>query len=210
MPSIALSLFKAVPMRHGRRGSRLAERAGTKGPRSMPHAHTHQMLEEWRRQRGDARLPPRPHMSAESFGHRLPQVFVLGLSEGVWRFRLSGGFLTDLHGRELRGERFDNLWTAADRPEIIRILEKAVRLAQPALLHARAEASPRCWTDLEISLAPLAGPTGAADRAIGLFQPVSPVARLEGRTAARLRLTSGDLAPGTVAGSRPRLVIDNT
>lgn len=176
----------------------------------MTHAHTRRLIEEWRRQRAGRRLPARTRMTAAAFGSLLPQVFILGREAGGWRFRLAGGFLHDLHGRELRGSTFVELWTGLGRAGVLRALERTVAEAEPVVLHARAEADARRWLGLEVTLAPLTGPTEAPDRIIGLHQPTSLTTRLEGEVAPLLRL----LAIGEAADAEPapglRLVVDNT
>lgn len=186
-------------------------RSGVQPPRDpkMTHAHTRRLIDEWRRQRAGRRLPARTRMTAAAFGPLLPQVFILGREAGAWRFRLAGGFLHDLHGRELRGSAFGELWTNLGRAGALRALDRAVAEAEPVTLHARAEVDARRWLGLEVTLAPLTGPTDAPDRLIGLHQPTSMAARLEGAAAPLLRL----LAIGEAADAGPspglRLVVDN-
>ena len=190
----------------------------------MIHAHTRALLEEWRRQRGGDRLPARTRMAAAAFGPLLPQVFVLGRVAGVWRFRLAGGRLVDLHGRELRGEAFGALWSPASRAGALHALERAVAHAEPVVLRARGEAAAAeppsgvwgdpadahsRWLELEVALAPLTGPTEGPDRIIGLHQPTSLLARLQGAATPTLRLLG--VAEATPAPSPAlRLVVDNT
>lgn len=174
----------------------------------MIHANTRRLLNEWRRQRGGARLPSRPQMTAAAFGPVLPQVFILGREAGVWRFRLAGGMLTDLHGRELRGAAFGDIWSPLGRPGALRALDHAVDEARPVVVAARAEDGDR-WAGLEIALAPLAGPTDAPDRVIGLHQPTSMLARLEGAPVPTLRFL-GMRDAEEPARPALRLVVDNS
>ena len=175
----------------------------------MTHVNTRLLIDEWRRQRGAARLPARPQMTAAAFGTLLPQVFVLGREAGRWRFRLAGGFLCDLHGHELRGADFAELWDGLSCAGALRALERAVADAEPVTLHAMAQRDAQRWLQLETTLAPLTGPTGAPDRIIGLHQPVSLVARLEGGTVSALRLAQTERQM-IIAPPQLRLVVDNT
>ncbi|MBE7216907.1 MAG: PAS domain-containing protein [Caulobacteraceae bacterium] len=172
----------------------------------MTHLNTRFLLDEWRRQRGRGRMPARTQMTAAALAPLLPQVFVLGREASAWRFRLAGGFLCELHGRELRGETFATLWEPGSRAAILRVLDRSAAEAEPVTLHAVAEHDPARWLGLETTLAPLTGPTDAPDRIIGLHQPLSLVARLEGEAVPALRLAGVD--GRTTAG--PRLVVDNT
>ncbi len=177
----------------------------------MIHLHTRRLLEEWRRQRGAGERPPaRTRMTAAAFGPLLPQVFILGLEGGAWRFRLAGGFLHDLLGRELRGESWSQAWTGASRAGAAIALERACGDGEPAVLRARAAPDVARWAALEIGVCPLTGPTDAPDRVIGLVQPVSLLARLEGASVPALTLVDVHGAEGAPPTPGLRLVVDNT
>lgn len=173
----------------------------------MTHPNTSRVFDEWRRQRGADRLPARTRMTAAALGPLLPQVFVLGREGGHWRFRLAGGFVCDLHGRELRGVPFVEIWRGVARADVLRAVESAFEEAQPATLHALAERDEGRWLELEVALAPLTGPTEAPDRLIGLHQPLSPLARLRGEPVPALGLVGADRGAGW---PDLRLVVDNT
>ena len=148
----------------------------------MFHPNTEKLIAEWRAQRAGHRLPARTDLSPMQFGGMLPQLFILGREwSGLELFRLSGGLLVDLHGRELRGADFLTLWSRPDRASIEHALAEARRLAQIAVLHADGFTPEGEHLGLEIALAPLIGPTGAPDRTLGLYQPTSATARLLGR-----------------------------
>ncbi|MFX8608797.1 hypothetical protein ABTM33_19020, partial [Acinetobacter baumannii] len=60
-------------------------------------------------------------------------------------------------------------------------------------------------------LAPLIGPSGEADRTIGLYQPTTTVARLLGASIASLAIRAVSMAEDAPAPApRLRLVVDNT
>ena len=172
------------------------------------HPHTARVLEEWRRQRGDARLPARTALSPILFGPLLPQTFVLA-DDGPrgWRFRLAGGFVTDLLGRELRGLRFAEPWAAGDRARVEAGVRDAARRAEPQVMGCRGDSPSGRSLALELWIGPATGPLGAPDRAVGLLQPLSAVARLGGERLVALRLVEAERATGA---ARPRLVVDNT
>lgn len=148
----------------------------------MFHDNTEKLIAEWRAQRAGRRLPARTDLSPMQFGGMLPQLFILGQDEnGHELFRLSGGLLVDLHGRELRGADFASLWSRSDRAAVAQALAEARRLAQVAVLRAEGYTAEGDVLGLEIALAPLVGPTGAPDRTLGLYQPTSSTGRLLGR-----------------------------
>jgi hypothetical protein len=109
-------------------------------------------------------------------------VFILGrAAPGDYRVRLAGGVMCDAYKRHLRGEAFLSLWGADEgRLQIKVALEQMLRNGEPIVVNAAAEAGPFA-TSLELMLAPLAGPTGAPDRVLGLFQPMLPLSVLHDR-----------------------------
>ncbi len=178
----------------------------------MFHAHTDRVLDEWRRHRSGRDMPARTELSPALFGALLPQMFVLADDVDAWRVRLAGGFLTDLYGRELKGDAFAKLWAAPDRAAVRRALDAARRTAEPRVLCGRAVTSAGASVMLEVLLAPVTGPTGEPDRVLGLVQPVTSVGRLAGGVIDALHLA--DRAEAATCPRLPlpalRLVVDNT
>jgi hypothetical protein len=159
----------------------------------MFHPHTERLIREWRERRIGGQLPARAEMSPVAFGPLLPQLFILGRERaGAEVFRLAGGLVNDLHGRELKGVNFLQLWAAGEREKIELTLGQARLLRSPLVITAEAIAASGQSISVEITLAPMVGPTGLADRIMGLYQPTSLTARLAGEPVAQLRLV--DLA----------------
>ncbi len=161
----------------------------------MFHANTTKLIEEWRTRRVGRALPARTDISPVQFGALLPQIFILGQEDdGAEVFRLAGGLLADLHGRELRGADFFTLWARPVRDQVRAALAEARSAGTPVVLHAGAVTEEGDEIGIEIVLAPLMGAAGAADRTIGLYQPVSTVARLMGRSVQSLTWRGAKLA----------------
>ena len=171
----------------------------------MPHAHTAHLLDLWRRRGAGDRLPERTSLSPLGFGPLLPQMFVLAEVGGAWRFRTAGALLEDLHGRALAGGPFAEVWAGGDRARVTLALDGARRNGRARVLTCRGETSRGGSAALEVTLAPVTGPDGEADRCIGLYQPLTPLARLHGHV-----LTALHLDPTAPPGAGPRLVVDNT
>lgn len=178
----------------------------------MFHPNTQRFIATWREHRGGARLPDRSALSPIELGPLLPQVLMLGReADGQEVFRLSGGLLSDLHGRDLRGAAFYALWPRLDRPRIAAALAHARSGASPVVLTVEAATERGDLIGLELCLAPLIGPSGEADRTIGLYQPTTTVARLLGAPIARLAIRAVTLANEAPAPAPSlRLVVDNT
>jgi hypothetical protein len=152
------------------------------------------------------------------FGPLLSQLVILGWDrDGRATFRLAGGMVTELHGRDLRDAELYPLWQREQRQRLQTHLADARRSAQPVVLRATGTGIHGTRVDLEITLAPLAGPNGEADRFIGLYQLLTPVPFLAGRPVSQLSLTGAErislpnAEPRTAAGAQThlRLVVDN-
>lgn len=167
----------------------------------MFHPNTERLIDYWRSCRGAGFLPPRAAIDPGAFTELLPQVFILGRQgPGTYPVRLSGGYVAELHGRELRGDAFLSVWARPDRPLVQSALELARRSPDPVVIGALVRAHGVPSVEMEVLIAAMTGRTGEADRYLGLYQPTSTVRQLDGRPAL-------DLAVRHIAGaeSAPRL-----
>lgn len=171
----------------------------------MFHASTERMIDYWMSRAQPGQAPSRAAIQPADFRQLMAQVFILGReSKGYYPFRLAGGFVSDLHRRDLRGVNGLFLWNEPDRLKLQTALEELRN--QPEPLVACAEAVTETATlPLEILFAPLASHDSGPDRFIGLYQPLSMVARLQGQ-AARTLLLRSLRRPGSAANEEgPRL-----
>jgi hypothetical protein len=146
----------------------------------MFHSNTEQLIDYWRQRRGAEQTPARAAINPVDFAELLPQVFMLGREgPGRYRVRLAGGFIADLHGRELRYADFLRLWDPSARTALQLALEAVRRHPEPLVIQADARAGEGLMR-LEVLVAPLRGPSGQIDRMIGLYQPVTPATALKG------------------------------
>jgi hypothetical protein len=146
----------------------------------MFHSNTEQLIDYWHSRRGAEETPARAAINPIDFAPLLPQVFMLGRhGPGQYRVRLGGGFLSDLHGRELRHTDFLRLWDPLSRTPLQLALEAVRRHPEPLVIEAEARAGEGAMR-MEVLIAPLRGPSGSIDRLIGLYQPVTPAAALNG------------------------------
>lgn len=157
----------------------------------MFHPNTERLIDYWRSCKGAGFLPARTAVDPGAFADLLPQVFMLGrVGPGVYPVRLSGGFVADLHGRELRGEQALPLWARPDRPLIQSALELARRSPEPIVVSAEVRTRDGAAVPMEVMLAPLTGKTGEADRYLGLYQPTAMIHQLDGRPVSELAVRS--------------------
>ena len=178
----------------------------------MFHPNTERFIATWRDHREGRRLPARADLSPIDLGPMLPQAFMLGReADGEEIFRLSGGLIADLHGRDLRGSSFYSLWPKLDRPQVAAAVARSRSTAAPAVISADVLGERGEAVGVELCLAPLTGPSGEADRTIGLYQPTATVARLMGSTIKSFMIRNVSLADRAPdVGPRLRLVVDNT
>ena len=135
--------------------------------------------------------PARATIDPSEFTQVLPQIFILGRRGfGDYAFRLNGGFVADLHGRDLRDENLITLWEPEDRAPLQLALETIRRRVEPLVIDCDAWPEYGLPMRMEVMLAPLTGRSGDVDRMIGLYQPLAPAAVLMGRRAATLSIRS--------------------
>ncbi len=155
----------------------------------MFHSNTELLIDYWRARKTDRLSPVRSAIDPSDITGVLPQVFILGrAAPGEHLFRLAGGLVGDLHGRDLRGVDFGSLWSPTDRPRLTAALEAARRLAEPLVLTAEARTDQDVTVRIEILLAPLRAQTQPLDRCLGLYQPLAPLSPLKGRPLVELGL----------------------
>lgn len=170
----------------------------------MFHAGTERMIDYWMSRAQPGQAPSRAAIQPGDFRQLMPQVFMLGReARGAYPFRLAGGFVTDLHRRDLRGVDGLSLWSERDRLRLRTALEALHERPEPMI--AVAEALTEAGSlPMEVLFAPLASHDGAPDRYLGLYQPLSMVARLHGQPARELSLRSLR-RPGAANEEGPRL-----
>jgi hypothetical protein len=156
----------------------------------MFHSNTELLIDYWRARRGERTVPARADIDPSGFPRLAPAVFIAARESGDVRLRLAGEAVLEWHGRPLAGESFTGLWRRDHRGRLMALLGAALAGAEPVVLTAVAS-DEALAVRFEILFAPLTGPSGAADRLLGFYQPLS-------RTAAG---PLGDLAIVAVGGA---------
>lgn len=156
----------------------------------MAHSSTELLIDYWQSRVLSGEAPARASINPVDFPTLLPQVFILGRrAPGESSFRLVGGLVGELHGRDLRGVGFSSLWAQSARLPLQTEMERIRRRPAATRIAARMEAGLHTL-DLEIALMPLANPAGEVDRFLGIYEPRQPLTRLRGQKADRLQLLS--------------------
>lgn len=158
----------------------------------MFHSGTSALIEAWTALPDAGRIPARADFDPMSLGARVPQLWAgERLDDGLIRLRLAGAWVERLHGRPLGGADWLTLWRPDSRPLVLAALTQTFREARPVVLTAD---SPLMAGSLEIALTPMRGASGAADRIVGLYQPLNTKdreAESVGELSARLATAAG-------------------
>jgi hypothetical protein len=132
-------------------------REWTRQGTTMFHPSTERLIDYWRDKKGESALPRRADINPGDFLELLPQVFVLGRDGGKLPFRLAGGFVTELHARDLRGQDALSLWALAHRLELKSALDVARKRRTPVVVTADIRAHGVASVGMEVLFAPLQG-----------------------------------------------------
>ena len=173
----------------------------------MFHQSTERLIDYWRGRSVNDAAPTRASINPGDFLDLLPQIFILG-RDGTGRYpvRLAGGFVTDLHARDLRGEDALGFWALSHRLEVKSALEVARRRGEPLVVTADIRAVGVPSVGLEVLFAPMTGRSGDVDRFLGLYQPIAMLERLMGRPASELGVREiRGLTPANTESPRLRL-----
>jgi hypothetical protein len=170
----------------------------------MFHANTQRLIDYWTSRGQPGRAPSRASIQPADFRQLMPQTFILGReARGAYPVRLAGGFVADLHRRDLRGVNGLSLWSRHDQLRLQAALEGIRRSPEPLVVHAEVVAESGTMP-MEVLFAPMLAHDGGPDRYLGLYQPLSMVTRLRGQPAMELALRSM-LRPGAANEEAPRV-----
>ncbi|HXQ16233.1 MAG TPA: PAS domain-containing protein [Caulobacteraceae bacterium] len=144
----------------------------------MFHSATELLIDYWRSLRGEAAVPSRASVDPAGFVAVAPRTFIAARDmRETFAFRLAGESLIDLHGRPLHGQELSQLWRPLHRRRLEGLLDSALAAGEPLVISAEAWTAEGSHLRLEVLFLPLAGPSGLADRFLGLYQPQAGVWR---------------------------------
>jgi hypothetical protein len=113
---------------------------------------THELHARWQALRDGRHAPLRRSLAPAAIKGLLPRVFILGFVDRDWRFRLAGTELYPVHGRELTGLPFSDMWHGQHRSFRDAVTECAC-WARPLLVRSTARAGERA-VEMETLLLP--------------------------------------------------------
>jgi hypothetical protein len=134
----------------------------------MKHAVSQDLYAYWQERRGNRPAPERADIAPGPIRHVLSDLFILALDRGAGHpFRLAGTRVCALFGRELRGERFIELWTASSRPIVSDLLAIVENEQVGTVAGVTSQMANGDTIELELLLLPL-----ALARTIGVLVPL--------------------------------------
>lgn len=168
----------------------------------MFHPDTQFLIDHWttlsRRSETRGGIPGRNALEPDALGLRLPRAFVARRTGDDAIIRLAGGWIEGFHGETLKGLSLYSLWRAASRPLLSTALSQTIREGRPVVVVALAGS---VTAQIEITLAPLRGPSGRPDRVLGLYAPAATLTL----AADELRLLTARVSIGVGEAARPPL-----
>lgn len=140
----------------------------------MKQASSRELFGYWAARRGTRSAPERGEIEPSAIRRALGDVFILEFDRALGHpFRLAGTRLCALFGRELKNERFLELWSAANRATIADLLDGVADEATGFVASASGRTAEGWAQDLELVLLPLAHRGDTHVRMIGALAPLS-------------------------------------
>ncbi|MBW8304787.1 MAG: PAS domain-containing protein [Brevundimonas sp.] len=168
----------------------------------MFHPDTQFLIDHWttlsRRSETRGGIPGRNAFEPDALGLRLPRAFVARRTGDDAIIRLAGGWIEGFHGETLKGLSLYSLWRAESRPLLSTALSQTIREGRPVVVVALAGS---VTAQIEITLAPLRGPSGRPDRLLGLYAPAATLTL----AADEPRLLTARVSIGVGEAARPPL-----
>ena len=198
--------FVSVAIRRFSRGPVLAASGLEAG--AMFHSDTQILIDTWTALGEAAVIPDRANLDPTALGLLLPRAFMAVRRGDGAEFRLAGSWIETFHGDSLGGTAWLPWWSESSRPLVADAITRTFREARPVIIVAGTEDD---VTALEITLTPLRGADGTADRILGLYAPTTAQARdlvnIDSLTA-RVSVGVGDIrrAPLSLATLDGRLI----
>jgi hypothetical protein len=138
----------------------------------MRNAGNRELLDYWKRLKGERSAPERTDIDPGAIRSLLADVFILEFDarRGL-PFRVAGGRTNALFGRELRGRSFLELWTPDDREDVLGLAGAALDEARPVVIAGLARPTDHAALAIETLLLPLRHNGQTHARLLGAFTP---------------------------------------
>jgi len=177
----------------------------------MKQASSRELFGYWVARRGTRVAPERGEIEPSAIRKALGDVFILEFDRAAGHpFRLGGTRVCALFGRELKNERFIDLWDAESRAALSDLIDAIADETTGVVASAQGRTAEGWTQDLELVLLPLAHRGDTHQRMIGALAPLSAPFWLGNATLGALTLgTIRHLDPVREAPTAARLVAGN-
>jgi hypothetical protein len=177
----------------------------------MKQASSRELFGYWVARRGTRAAPERGEIEPSAIRKALGDVFILELDRVAGHpFRLGGTRVCALFGRELKNERFIDLWDTESRAALADLIDAIADEATGVVASAQGRTAEGWTQDLELVLLPLAHRGDTHQRMIGALAPLSAPFWLGSATLGALTLGNiRHLDPAREAPTAARLVAGN-
>ena len=177
----------------------------------MKQASSRELFGYWVARRGTRVAPERGEIEPSAIRKALGDVFILEFDRVAGHpFRLGGTRVCALFGRELKNERFIDLWEAGSRAALADLVDGIADEATGVVASASGRTAEGWTQDLELVLLPLAQRGDTHQRMIGALAPLAVPPWLGSATLGALTLGNiRYLDPGREAPTAARLVAGN-
>ena len=177
----------------------------------MKQASSRELFGYWVARRGTRVAPERGEIEPSAIRKALGDVFILEFDRVAGHpFRLGGTRVCALFGRELKNERFIDLWEAGSRAALADLVDGIADEATGVVASASGRTAEGWTQDLELVLLPLAQRGDTHQRVIGALAPLSVPPWLGSATLGALALGNiRYLDPAREAPAAARLVAGN-
>ena len=174
----------------------------------MKQASSRELFGYWVARRGTRVAPERGEIEPSAIRKALGDVFILEFDRLAGHpFRLAGTRVCALFGRELKNERFIDLWDAGDRAALADLVDGIADEATGVVASAKGRTAEGWAQDMELVILPLSHRGDTHARMIGALAPLSvPFWLGSGKLGALTLGTVRHLDPAREAPTAARLV----
>jgi hypothetical protein len=177
----------------------------------MKQASSRELFGYWVARRGTRAAPERGEIEPSAIRKALGDVFILEFDRLAGHpFRLAGTRVCALFGREMKNERFIDLWDTGSRAALAALVDGIADEATGVVASAKGRTAEGWGQDVELVLLPLAHRGDTHQRLIGALAPLSaPFWLGSGKLGALTLGTIRHLDPAREAPTAARLVAGN-
>ncbi len=177
----------------------------------MKQASSRELFGYWVARRGTRAAPERGEIEPSAIRKALGDVFILEFDRSAGHpFRLAGTRVCALFGREMKNERFVDLWDAESRVALADVLDGIADEATGVVAAARGRTAEGWGQDVELVILPLSHRGDTHARMIGALAPLTAPFWLGSASLGALTLgTVRHLDPAREASTAARLVAGN-